>query len=266
MRSCLAVFRGPKAEGDVVWQAAGTCSGVVPEIRILPPASLNLFVPARQERPMKLLAFNGSPRKKWNTATLLGHAIQGAKAQGAKAELIHLYDRDFKGCTSCFACKRIGGKSYGHCVVKDDLKPVFAKIEKANAILIGSPIYYGITTGETRSFLERLMFQYSVYDMERSTLFGRKIRTGFIYTAGAPDEMVREMGFDRNAKGTEMAMERIFGSCESFFVTDTCQFDDYAKYVSTRFNPNEKKKRRDEQFPLDCRTAYELGARLVRNT
>jgi multimeric flavodoxin WrbA len=214
---------------------------------------------------MKLLAFNGSPRTKWNTATLLKHAIEGAKSEGAKTELIHLYNRDYKGCTSCFACKRIGGKSYGHCAQKDDLAPLFKKVEKADAIVIGSPIYYGITTGETRSFLERLMFQYMVYDKKRSTLFGRKIRTGFIYTAGANGAIVKGMGFDRNARGTEIAMAQIFGSCESFFVTDTCQFDDYSKYVSTAFNPEEKKKRRAEQFPLDCRKAFELGARLVHN-
>jgi len=213
---------------------------------------------------MKLIAINGSPRKKWNTATLLRHAMKGAGSEGAKTELVHLYDLDYQGCISCFSCKRIGGKSYGHCPVKDDLRPLFKKIEKADAVLIGSPIYYAITTGETRSFLERLMFQYSVYDPERSTLFGRKIRTGFIYTAGAPEEMVREMGFDRNAQMTEQAKARIFGSCESFFVTDTYQFDDYAKYVSTRFDPDAKKRRRDEQFPVDCRKAYELGARLVR--
>ncbi len=228
---------------------------------------------------MKLIAFNGSPRKKWNTATLLRHAMEGAESEGAKTKLYNLYDLDYRGCTSCFACKRIGGKSYGHCPVKDDLKPIFREVEKADALLIGSPIYFGITTGETRSFLERLMFQYSAYDPERSTLFGRKIRTGFIYTAGATDEMVRKMGFDRNAKGTEMSMQRIFGSCESFFVTDTCHFDDYAKYVSTRslqvflqhpekyhgFNPGEKKKHREEEFPIDCEKAHEFGARLVRS-
>lgn len=214
---------------------------------------------------MKLLAFNGSPRKTWNTAMLLGHALEGAESEGAETELFHLYDLDYKGCRSCFACKRIGGASYGHCAAKDDLTPVFKKAETADAIIIGSPIYYGITTGETRSFLERLMFPYSVYDPERSTLFGRKIRTGFIYTAGAPEQAVKERGFNRNAEGTEQAMARIFGSCESFFVTDTYQFDDYADYVSTAFNPVEKKKRRDEQFPKDCRKAYELGARLVRN-
>ena len=94
---------------------------------------------------MKLIAFNGSPRKKWNTATLLEHALKGAKDKGAKTELIHLYDLDYKGCTSCFACKRIRGEC-GHCAIKDDLRPVLKKVETADAILIGSPIYYAITT------------------------------------------------------------------------------------------------------------------------
>jgi len=214
---------------------------------------------------MKLIAFNGSPRKKGNTATLLRHAIEGAKEAGAKTELIHLYDLDYKGCTGCYACKRIGGKSYGHCAMKDDLQPVLKNVEAADAILIGSPIYYSITTGETRCFLERLMYPYSVYDKERSTLFKKKIRTGFIYTAGAKEAMVKEMGFDRNAQMTEMAMARIFGSCESVFVTDTSPFDDYSKYVSTFFDPEEKKKHQQVQFPKDCKKAYALGSRLVRD-
>jgi len=59
-------------------------------------------------------------------------------------------------------------------------------------------------------------------------------------------------------------MERIFGSCDTLWVTDTYQFDDYAKFVSTLFDPVAKKKRRDEQFPGNCQKAFELGARLVR--
>lgn len=213
---------------------------------------------------MKLLAVNGSPRKRWNTAMLLEHAMKGAQSVGAETELVQLYDLEYKGCRSCFACKRIGGSSYGHCAATDDLAPVLKAAESADAILVGSPIYYGITTGETRSFLERLMFPCSVYDPGRSTLFGRKIRTGFIYTAGAPEQMTKERGFDRNAEGTEQAMARIFGSCEALWVADTYQFDDYTKFVSTLFDPVAKKKHRDEQFPTDCRKAYELGARLVR--
>ena len=87
------------------------------------------------------MAFNGSPRKKWNTATLLEKALEGAASQGAETELIHLYDLNYKGCISCFACKTIGGKSYGKCAVRDDLTPIFRKVEKADAIILGSPIY-----------------------------------------------------------------------------------------------------------------------------
>ena len=70
---------------------------------------------------MKVLAVNGSPRKNWNTATLLRKALEGAASQGAETEFIHLYDLNFKGCQSCFACKTIGGKSYGKCARKDDI-------------------------------------------------------------------------------------------------------------------------------------------------
>lgn len=60
---------------------------------------------------MKILAVNGSSRKIWNTAILLNKALEGAESQGAETELVHLYDRNFKGCTSCFACKRKDGKN-----------------------------------------------------------------------------------------------------------------------------------------------------------
>ncbi len=84
---------------------------------------------------MKIAAFNGSPRKNWNTATLLNKALEGAASQGAETELIHLYDLKYKGCISCFACKTKDGSSYGKCPVQDDLAPVFKKIEEADAII-----------------------------------------------------------------------------------------------------------------------------------
>jgi multimeric flavodoxin WrbA len=47
---------------------------------------------------MKIMVFNGSPRKKWNTAILLEKTLEGAASQGAETELIHLYDLNFRGC------------------------------------------------------------------------------------------------------------------------------------------------------------------------
>ena len=92
---------------------------------------------------MNVIGINGSPRKQWNTATLVAKALEGAAAKGATTELVHLYDLDFKGCKSCFACKTRGCKSYGKCILNDELAPVLEKIAAADALAIGSPIYFG---------------------------------------------------------------------------------------------------------------------------
>src|SRR5450759_2655393 len=93
---------------------------------------------------MKVLTINGSPRKKWNKATLLNKAIEGAASLGAETELIHLYDLDFKGCRGCYSCKLIDGKSYGRCDAKDDLTPILKDVEEVDAIILGSPIYLSL--------------------------------------------------------------------------------------------------------------------------
>ena len=110
---------------------------------------------------MKVMAFNGSPRKTWNTATLLNKALEGAASQAAETELIHLYDLHYSGCISCFACKLKDGKSYGKCAVKDEITPILAKIKDADALILGSPNYIGSPTGAMKAFFERLTFPYS---------------------------------------------------------------------------------------------------------
>jgi len=211
----------------------------------------------------KVIAINGSPRKKWNTATLLNKALEGAASQGASTELIHLYDLSYKGCISCFACKLKGGESYGKCVCKDELTPIFEKIAQADALILGSPIYLGTATGEMRSFMERLIFPYFVYDENYSTLFDKKIPTGFIYTMGANDKQMQDMRYHDHLQITEWAMKSVFGASESLLVTDTYQFDDYSKYVSSKFNPEEKAKRQQEEFPRDCEKAFAMGAKFA---
>lgn len=212
---------------------------------------------------MKLIAFNGSPRKDWNTATLLNKALEGAASRGAETLLIHLYDLKYQGCISCFACKEKGGKSYGRCAVKDDLLPLFKEIEAAGAVIFGSPIYLGNISGEMQSFLERLIFPYLPYTDPPASLFPKKIRSGFIYTMGVPEELMAKVGYRDRFAAREQTLSRIFGSSETLLSCDTYQFDDYSKVVATRFNAAEKLKRRQEVFPVDCQKAFELGARLV---
>ncbi len=212
---------------------------------------------------MKIMAFNGSPRKKWNTATLLSKALEGAASKGAETELFHLYDLNFKGCISCFACKTLGGKSYGRCAVQDDLAPIFSRVEQADAIIMGSPIYWGHVSGEMKSFMDRLLFQYLTYTDPPGSLFPNKIKTGFIYTMNVTEEIMKEWEYAVNFNRYEVVLRRTFGESEYMCCFDTLQFNDYSKVLATRFDPVKKKKRHEEVFPLDCQRAYEMGVRLA---
>jgi multimeric flavodoxin WrbA len=213
---------------------------------------------------MKVLAINGSPRKTWNTATLLKKALKGAASWGADTELIHLYDLKFTGCTSCFACKLRGGKSYGRCAVKDGLRPILKKVEAADAMILGSPIYFGDVSGEMRSFLERLLFPYFTYTDPPQSLFPRKIPTAFIYTMNITEELMREWGYQWFFDNHQRLLQIIFGASESLCSFDTYQFKDYGKVVVERFDPEKKAVRRREVFPLDCDKALALGRRLAQ--
>jgi multimeric flavodoxin WrbA len=213
---------------------------------------------------MKVLAVNGSPRKTWNTATLLKKALKGAASRGAETELIHLYDLKFTGCTSCFACKLRGGKSYGRCAVKDGLRPILKKVEAADALILGSPIYFGDVSGEMRSFLERLLFPYFTYTDPPQSLFPQKIPTAFIYTMNITEELMREWGYQWFFDNHQRLLQIIFGASELLCSFDTYQFKDYGKVVVERFDPEKKAVRRREVFPQDCDKALALGRRLAQ--
>lgn len=212
---------------------------------------------------MNIIAINGSPRKHKNTANLLNKALAGAAAQGANTELIHLYDLEYKGCISCFACKLRNGKSYGKCAVKDGLTDVLDKIANASAVILGSPIYFGAVTGNMRSFMERLLFPYLAYTDGYKSIFNRKILTGFIYTMNVTALEMQNLQYDQAMQFAELYLEKVFGAAETLVVNDTYQFDDYSKYDVTVFDEAVKAQVREQQFPKDCQRAFEMGARFA---
>jgi len=212
---------------------------------------------------MKVIAFNGSPRKNWNTAILLQKALEGAASAGAETEMVHLYDIDFKGCTSCFACKMRNGNSYGRCSMKDGLTQYLEKAGSADALIFGSPIYFGTASGEMRSFMERLMFPKLAYKEPYEPVTDKKIRTAIIYTMNVSEEIYSQTHMPSLFEMTELSMRMVFGSAETLCSFDTLQFSDYSKVVADRFDPEKKAARRRDVFPEDCRNAFELGVRLV---
>ncbi len=213
---------------------------------------------------MKVIAFNGSPRKKWNTATLLNKALEGAASQGADTELIHLYDLNFRGCLSCFSCKTKGSRSYGKCAARDDLTPILKKVEECDAFILGSPIYLGTVSGEMRSFMERLIFPVMTYTDPPVSLFPKRINVGVVYTMNATPEWVQALGVDKHLRFNERALKMAYGPLESFYCYDTYQFDDYSKVEATRFDGAKKAKRREEVFPQDCQKVFEMGVQLTK--
>ena len=213
---------------------------------------------------MKIIAFNGSPRKnEWNTVTLLKNALEGSATVGAETELFHLYDLKFSGCISCFECKKLNRNKDGVCAVKDDLTYVLDRVRDADALLIGTPIYWHAESAATRAFLERLFFPYYNYSKDKKCLFPRRIHTALIYTMNVSEEMAKTAGYDRHFALTRGSFEMIFGECELLLSTDTLQYNDYDKYESELFEKEAKLKRRSEVFPEDCRRAFELGIRVA---
>jgi len=213
------------------------------------------------ESQKKIIAVNGSPRKKWNTHALLEKCLDGAKKMGAETELVNLYDLNFKGCVSCFACKR-KGIIIEKCAMKDDLEPVLQRICDCDALILGSPIYFDSVTGEMRSFWERLIFPYVSYELKPSS-FGKKIKTAFIYTMNVPYLTLPIFGYNKMFRKNEKQLKSTFGSSTSLIVTSTYQFENYDKYAISIINGNKRLKRRETVFLKDCGRAFSLGETLA---
>jgi Multimeric flavodoxin WrbA len=212
---------------------------------------------------LKVIAVNGSPRKTWNTATLLQKALDGAKSAGAETSLIHLYDLRFKGCTSCFACKRKDPSRPGHCAMKDELTGILEDILQCDVLLLGSPVYFGNISGEMLSFLERLLFSNLTYNTGQRSVFKGKIASGFIYTMNVPDDVMKTVNYDALFQHYQSLLQLLNGPSEFLLANDTYQFDDYSQYEASRFDEKHKLHVKTTQFPIDCQKAFDIGARLA---
>jgi multimeric flavodoxin WrbA len=216
---------------------------------------------------MKVVAYNASPRKQWNTAMLLESALKGAASAGAETELIHLYDLNYHGCRSCLECKRIGGQSYGRCALNDDLSPVLDSFKQADAAIFGSPIYFWDVSGELRSFLERLWFPHVMSkDNEFYSTFPHAVNTLFVYTSNMAKNMLRTAGTSRFLTDNEEISTFLFkGTSSSYYCTETLLCEDYTKYVSDELEAQERSRRRSEVFPIQLIEMFELGKKLTEN-
>lgn len=210
---------------------------------------------------MKIYVFNGSPRKKCNTAQMLSAFVSGIKAAAPEAdvEYIDLYDYTYKGCISCFSCQRKENRDRLRCQVKDCMYELLDGAFHADGLVFGSPIYFFDITAQMRAFLERLMYP---GDSDKV------IPTAFVYTMNAPEEIKELLNFEGALSTSKRFLESTFRQApECVYSYNTYQYNDNEAFVDgfRMYGANEEKKERNKvQFPMDLQNAHNAGRNLVK--
>lgn len=112
----------------------------------------------------KVLLINGSPKGKGCTFTALDEMIRIFNQEGIETELVHIGNRDVRGCVACGFCHK-----NGKCAFNDIVNETAPKFEQADGLVIGTPVYYASPNGTLLSFMDRLMF---------STHFSKHLKVG----------------------------------------------------------------------------------------
>lgn len=216
---------------------------------------------------MKIYAINGGPRKGWNTDTMLQKFLEGAASASDDVEIkmVHLYDLNYKGCISCYACQRDNDLTYGQCRVKDDIYGLLRDVPLSDGVAFGCPIYLHDLTAELRAFIERLVYQYVNFQAGREKSNApKKIRTAMIYTMNVTEEMMKRDGYDHVLGAAEGFLQRTFGyEPLRLCAYNTYQYTDYSQYRASFWNEAQKAEYHRAQFPLDCKAAYDAGRNMV---
>lgn len=105
---------------------------------------------------MKVLLINGSAHQKGNTFLALSEAATTLEKNGIETEIVQIGTNAVRGCIACGQCQM---KQLGHCVFNDDIcNRIIEKLDNADALIVGSPVYYGQPNGSVLSLIQRLFF------------------------------------------------------------------------------------------------------------
>jgi multimeric flavodoxin WrbA len=102
---------------------------------------------------MKVVAFNGSPRKDGNTVCLINHVFEALRNEGIETELVQVGGNLIHGCVACYQCFQ---RKDGRCVQQDDIiNDCIGKMRQADGIILASPTYFADVTSETKALMDR---------------------------------------------------------------------------------------------------------------
>jgi len=118
---------------------------------------------------LKVVAFNGSPRKDGNTAILIRRVLKELEAEGIETEYIQLGGQMIHGCMACGICRKIKNKECK--IVQDNVNLYIQKMAEADGIILGSPTYFSMMTPELKALIDRAGY----VAMGNDHMFKRKI-------------------------------------------------------------------------------------------
>ncbi len=113
---------------------------------------------------MKVLLLNGSPKANGNTAIALKEMEKVFLAEGIETEIIHVGNKDIRGCVACVSCYQTG-----KCAIDDIVNEIAPKLEEADGLVVGSPVYYASANATLVALLQRLFY---------STHFDKTMKVG----------------------------------------------------------------------------------------
>lgn len=129
---------------------------------------------------MKVLFVLGSPRNGGNTELLLEPVMQGVIDAGSSSELVRPADLDIHPCLACGGCTETGV-----CVVQDDMQKLYKKIDNADRIVVGSPIYFYGVTAQAKAFIDRCQALWSRKYLLGKRQAGKTVRKGYFVGVAA---------------------------------------------------------------------------------
>lgn len=109
---------------------------------------------------MKVVAFNGSPKKNGNTYKAIKAVAEELEKNNIDVEIIHVGNKVIRGCLACGGCSRNMNE---RCVIEnDEVNQWIQKMKEADGIILGSPVHYSAIAGTMKSFLDRAFYVTSI--------------------------------------------------------------------------------------------------------
>ena len=113
---------------------------------------------------MKVLILNGSPRVNGNTSIAIKELEETFKTEGIEVETIQVGNKDIRGCIACGKCNETG-----KCAFDDIVNEIALKFDKADGLIVASPVYYASANPTLVALLDRLFY---------STRFDKAMKVG----------------------------------------------------------------------------------------